>query len=57
MIILAGIGLPIVSLCTLNIALFFLVALLLNAAVVWFTLPIIKKIAKGLTIEEQIVNN
>lgn len=54
-LILAGmtaIGYVIVSLRTINVLRFFIIAIVLNLLVVWLSLPMIKKISKWLTMEE-----
>lgn len=47
-----GIGYWITYFRTINVLRFFVVAILLNLSVVYVSLPIIKKIAKGLTVDE-----
>jgi O-antigen/teichoic acid export membrane protein len=49
-----AVGYVIVSLRTINILRFFIIAILLNLLVVWLSLPMIKKISKWLTMEEPV---
>jgi len=54
LLVMIAVGYGIVSFWAINILRFFIIAILLNLTVVYISLPMIKKIAKGLTVDEAV---